>query len=141
MSGLSQDTPPKADVSQQPQEHDPLEGLLCDPVSDTGLGRRLESGVPVPKVPVVGVNATGTIPKQRKEKKKESVGVVTETTTAKGRGRRSRVLQCCQMRRYIATWAIFTSTRRYFISDWRLVANWAIFRLPFLKFQFNKRNL
>ena len=71
MSGLSQETPttPRADVSQHPQEHDPLKGLLYDPVSDTGLGRRLESGVPVPKAPVVGVKATGTIPKQRNEKK------------------------------------------------------------------------
>ena len=94
LSGLSQETPttPRADVSQQPQEHDPLEGLLYDPVSTKGLGRRLESGVPVPKAPVVGVKATGTIPKQRKEKKKESVGVATVTTTTKGRGRRPRVL-------------------------------------------------
>ena len=93
MSGLSQETPTpsRADVSQQPQEHDPLEGLLYDPLSDAGLGRRLESGVPVPEAPVVEAKSTGTIPKQRKEKKKESVGVATQTTTTWGRGRRTRV--------------------------------------------------
>ena len=93
MSGLSQETPttPKADMSQQPLEHDPMEGLLYDPMSDAGLGRRLESGVPVPEAPVGEVKSTGTIPKQRKEKKKESVGVATQTTTTRGRGRRSHV--------------------------------------------------
>ena len=72
MCGLSQETPTtsQADVSQLPQERDPLERLLYDPVSRTGL----EGGVLGPKVPMARVKTTGTIPKQPREKK-ESVEV------------------------------------------------------------------
>ena len=95
MCGLSQETPTtsQADVSQLPQERDPLEGLLYDPVSGAGsdLGRWLDGGSLGPKEPMARVKNTGTIPKQPREKKKESVEVATETTATRGRGRRSRV--------------------------------------------------
>ena len=80
MGGLSQETPTtvQADVPRPSDERDPLEGLLYDPVSATGsvLGRGLESGVLVPKAPVVGVTPTGTISKRREEKKKEPKGAL-----------------------------------------------------------------
>ena len=93
ISGLSQETPTtsRADVSQRPQEHDPLEGLLYDPVSGTGLGGRLESEVPVPEAPVVEAKSTGAIPKRKEDKKKEPKGVAAETIPSRGRGRKPRV--------------------------------------------------
>ena len=96
ISGVSQETPtiPKADVSQSPRERDPLEGLLYDPVCATGsvLGRGLEGGVLVLKVPVARGKDTGTIPKRPTEKKKkEPVEVAIETITTRGCGRKSGV--------------------------------------------------
>ena len=66
MSGVSQETPttPEADVSQSPRARDLLEGLLYDSVCAAGsvLGRGLEGGVLVPKVPGARGKDTGAIP-------------------------------------------------------------------------------
>ena len=95
MGGLLRKTPTtvQADVPRPSNERDTLERLLYDRVSATGsvLGRGLESGVQVPKAPVVGVTPTGTIPKRREEKKKEPKGVAIETIPTRGRGRKPRV--------------------------------------------------
>ena len=96
MRGLLQETPtiPQADVPRLPDERDPLEGLLYDPVCTAGsvLGRGLDGRVLVPEVPVTRGEETGTIQKQPTEKKKkESVEVAIQTTTTRGRGRKPRV--------------------------------------------------
>ena len=75
MRGLSQETSTirQADIPRLPDEHDPLEGLLYDPVCTAGsvLGRGLEGRVLVPEVPVTRGEDTGTIQKQPTKKKKK----------------------------------------------------------------------